>query len=96
MANRINSIVQDLGQVTIELIKATGSCQISLNNNFVLRDVSDSVRGVGEKCANVLSSLNAATTVSGILGDLDTTIMFSTSGIFNADAEIFADHRETF
>merc|ERR1712106_951383 len=75
--------------------------------SFVLRDVSDSARNVGERCANVLSSLNAiargthalenaANTVSGILGDLDTTIMFATAGTLNADAddEVFADHRE--
>lgn len=38
---------------------------------------------------------NAANTVSGILGDLDTTIMFATAGTLNADNdEVFADHRE--
>ena len=39
---------------------------------------------------------NAANTVSGILGDLDTTIMFATAGTLNADndEEAFADHRE--
>merc|ERR1740128_966810 len=107
LAMRIKSSVQDLGQVTIELVKATGSCQMSQNDSFVQRDVSDSARQVGEKCANVLSSLNAiargthalenaANTVSGILGDLDTTIMFATAGTLNADAddEVFADHRE--
>merc|ERR1740128_59676 len=107
LAMRIKSSVQDLGQVTIELVKATGSCQMSQNDSFVLRDVSDSARNVGERCANVLSSLNAiargthalenaANTVSGILGDLDTTIMFATAGTLNADAddEVFADHRE--
>merc|ERR1712106_859820 len=104
MANRIKTTVQDLGQVTIELVKATGSCQMSSNDSFVLRDVSDSARNVGERCANVLSSLNAmakgthalenaANTVSGILSDLDTTIMFATAGTLNADTddEIFAD-----
>merc|ERR1719391_1923949 len=107
MANRIKSSVQDLGQVTIELVKATGSCQITPNDSFVLRDVSESARNVGDRCANVLSSLNAiargthalenaANTVSGILGDLDTTIMFATAGTLNADQddEVFADHRE--
>merc|ERR1740128_753612 len=107
LAMRIKSSVQDLGQVTIELVKATGSCQMSQNDSFVLRDVSDSARNVGERCANVLSSLNAiargthalenaANTVSGILGDLDTTILFATAGTLNADAddEVFADHRE--
>merc|ERR1719347_1239586 len=107
MANRIKSSVQDLGQVTIELVKSTGSCQTAQNDSFVLRDVSENARNVGERCANVLSSLNAiargthalenaANTVSGILGDLDTTIMFATAGTLNADAddEVFADHRE--
>ena len=103
MANRIKSSVQDLGQVTIELVKSTGSCQTAQNDSFVLRDVSENARNVGEKCSNVLSTLNAlargthalenaANTVSGILGDLDTTIMFATAGTLNADMdeEIFA------
>ena len=38
--------------------------------------------------------INAASTVSGIIGDLDTTIMFATAGTLNADSEeSFADHR---
>merc|ERR1719447_1762934 len=105
LAMRIKSSVQDLGQVTIELVKATGSCQITPNDSFVLRDVSESARNVGDRCANVLSSLNAiargthalenaANTVSGILGDLDTTIMFATAGTLNADQddEVFAEN----
>ena len=103
MTNRIKSSIQDLGNATIDLVKATGSCQLSPNDSFVLRDVSDGARNVGEKCAFVLASLNAiargthalenaANTVSGILGDLDTTIMFATAGTLNADLEdeIFA------
>jgi len=38
--------------------------------------------------------INAASTVSGIIGDLDTTIMFATAGSLNADNdELFGDHR---
>lgn len=38
--------------------------------------------------------INAASTVSGIIGDLDTTIMFATAGTLNADPdESFNDHR---
>merc|ERR1719225_236198 len=100
IGTRIRSSVKELGNSTIELIKATGSCQMSPQDSFALRDVS-------EKCSYVLSALsaassgthaleNAANTVSGILGDLDTTIMFATAGTLNADndEEIFADHRE--
>jgi talin len=46
---RIRSTVQGLGQSTIELVKATGNCQMSPNDTFVLRDVSESARSVGEK-----------------------------------------------
>merc|ERR1719431_158142 len=105
LAMRIKSTVQDLGQVTIELVKATGSCQMTPNDSFVLKDVSETARNVGDQCANVLSSLNAisrgthalenaANTVSGILGDLDTTIMFATAGTLNADQDddVFADN----
>ena len=109
LAERIKSSVQDLGQVTIELVKAAGSVQLSPGDTFVLRDVSDRARHVGEKCANVLSSLNAiargthalenaANTVSGIIGDLDTTIMFATAGSLNAenDDELFAGKTTLF
>ena len=38
--------------------------------------------------------INAASTVSGIIGDLDTTIMFATAGSLNTDNDdMFADHR---
>merc|ERR1719278_1305886 len=107
MGQRIRVSVQELGQATIELVKATGSCQIAPKDSHVLRDVSENARSVSEKCSTVLSALsaantgthaleNAANTVSGILDDLDTTIMFATAGTLNADVddESFADHRE--
>ncbi len=131
IGQRIRSSVQELGQVTIELIKATGNCQLTPHDSFALRDVSDNARNVGEKvrihtnrlrflknvfvlniwlffqCSVVLAALNAANqgthalenaanTVSGIIGDLDTTIMFATAGTLNAEDgdDAFADHRE--
>ncbi|VVC41903.1 FERM conserved site,Vinculin/alpha-catenin,PH domain-like,IRS-type PTB domain,Talin, central,Ubiquitin- [Cinara cedri] len=40
--------------------------------------------------------INAASTVSGIIGDLDTTILFATAGTLHAENEneTFSDHRE--
>ena len=98
MGQRIRVSVQELGQATIELVKATGSCQVAPKDSHVLRDVSENARSVSEKCSHVLSALkdantgttalvNAANTVSAILGDLDTTIMFATAGTLNADAD---------
>merc|ERR1719266_1944195 len=106
-SHRIRGSVRELGTVTIELIKATGTCQMSPQDSFALRDVSESGRSVGEKCEQVLHALKAAAigigvldgavkTVSGIIGDMDTTIMFASAGTLNADHEgkEFADHRE--
>merc|ERR1712223_815097 len=107
IGTRIRSSVKELGNSTIELIKATGTCQMSPQDSFALRDVSESGRSVGEKCEAVLHALKAAAigigvldgavkTVSGIIGDMDTTIMFASAGTLNADndGEEFADRRE--
>ena len=48
-SHRIRGSVRELGTVTIELIKATGTCQMSPQDSFALRDVSESGRSVGEK-----------------------------------------------
>ena len=49
IGTRIRSSVKELGNSTIELIKATGSCQMSPQDSFALRDVSENARSVGEK-----------------------------------------------
>ena len=51
-SHRIRGSVRELGTVTIELIKATGTCQMSPHDSFALRDVSESGRSVGEKVSN--------------------------------------------
>jgi talin len=55
--------------------------------SFVLAMLQSSSQGT-QAC------INAAHTVSGIIADLDTTIMFATAATVNADGdESFADHR---
>ena len=58
VGQRIRSSVQELGQVTIELIKATGTCQLTPHDSFALRDVSDNARNVGEKVRYSVSLKN--------------------------------------
>ena len=48
-SQRIRHSVKELGTVTIELIKATGTCQMTPTDSFALRDVSETGRSVGEK-----------------------------------------------
>ena len=108
VSSRIRTGVQELGRACLELVKSGGACQMApQGDTFAQRDVSDSARHVSEKVSQVLAALqagsrgtqaciNAASTVSGIIGDLDTTIMFATAGTLHAEneEESFANHRE--
>jgi len=107
IAHRLRSSVHELGQTCIELLKSGGACQAAPRDTFAQRDLGESARHVGEKASHVLAALqassrgtqaciNAASTVSGIIGDLDTTIMFATAGTLNSENEDenFSDHRE--
>ncbi|XP_043217689.1 talin-2-like isoform X2 [Amphibalanus amphitrite] len=108
ISNRLHSSVQDLGQSCVGLVKAGGSCQAAPADPTAQREVLEANKVVQDKVAQVLSALqagsrgtqaciNAASTVSGIIGDLDTTIMFATAGTLPAENEedTFSDHRET-
>ncbi|XP_076033858.1 talin_middle and talin-RS domain-containing protein rhea isoform X2 [Oratosquilla oratoria] len=107
VAGRLKSSVHELGQSCMDLVKTGGHCQAAPKDTFVQRDLAEAARLVGEKVSHVLAALqagsrgtqaciNAASTVSGIIGDLDTTIMFATAGTLNAEneEENFSDHRE--
>ena len=107
IATRLRSSVHELGKSCIELVKSGGACQSAPQDTFCQRDMAEAARHTGEKVVHVLAALqagsqgtqaciNAASTVSGIIGDLDTTIMFATAGTLNAenDDDCFSDHRE--
>uniref|UniRef100_A0A3Q2UDK8 Talin 2a n=1 Tax=Fundulus heteroclitus TaxID=8078 RepID=A0A3Q2UDK8_FUNHE len=103
---QIKSRVQELGHGCIYLVQKAGALQISPSDSFTKRELIDCARAVTEKVSLVLSALQAgnkgtqacitaASAVSGIIADLDTTIMFASAGTLNAENdESFADHRE--
>lgn len=63
------------------------SLLVSLQVSHVLASLQAGNRGT-QAC------ITAASAVSGIIADLDTTIMFATAGTLNREnAETFADHR---
>ncbi|CAF3837471.1 unnamed protein product [Rotaria magnacalcarata] len=107
LATRIKSVVADLGLTCIELIEKLGLYQQNNHDYNLKHTVENLCQKVIEKISYVLAALqtsargtqaciNAASTVSGIIADLDTTILFATAGTLNAeqDGETFADHRE--
>ncbi|KAL0267697.1 UNVERIFIED_CONTAM: hypothetical protein PYX00_009891 [Menopon gallinae] len=108
VSTRIRSGIQMLGKGCLDLVKAGNNCQIApLGDQYAQRDVAEAAKHVSERVSQILAALqagsrgtqaciNAASTVSGIIGDLDTTIMFATAGTLHAENEndTFADHRE--
>uniref|UniRef100_A0A8C3LN66 Talin 2 n=1 Tax=Chrysolophus pictus TaxID=9089 RepID=A0A8C3LN66_CHRPC len=103
---QIKSRVQELGHGCIFLVQKAGALQICPTDSYTKRELIECARAVTEKVSLVLSALQAgnkgtqacitaASAVSGIIADLDTTIMFATAGTLNAENnESFADHRE--
>uniref|UniRef100_A0A672JTN7 Talin-2 n=1 Tax=Salarias fasciatus TaxID=181472 RepID=A0A672JTN7_SALFA len=95
-----------LGHGCIFLVQKAGALQITPSDSFTKRELIECARAVTEKVSLVLSALQAgnkgtqacitaASAVSGIIADLDTTIMFASAGTLNAENdESFADHRE--
>uniref|UniRef100_A0A670KKI0 Talin 2 n=2 Tax=Podarcis muralis TaxID=64176 RepID=A0A670KKI0_PODMU len=103
---QIRTRVQELGHSCIFLVQKAGALQICPTDSYTKRELIECARAVSEKVSLVLSALQAgnkgtqacitaASAVSGIIADLDTTIMFATAGTLNAENnESFADHRE--
>ncbi|KAJ8417322.1 hypothetical protein AAFF_G00285490 [Aldrovandia affinis] len=104
---QIKTRVQELGHGCIFLVQKAGALQVTPTDGFTKRELIECARAVTEKVSMVLSALQAgnkgtqacitaAGAVSGIIADLDTTIMFASAGTLNAENdESFADHRES-
>uniref|UniRef100_A0A7N6FBI3 Talin 2b n=1 Tax=Anabas testudineus TaxID=64144 RepID=A0A7N6FBI3_ANATE len=102
---QIKTRVQELGHGCIYLVQKAGALQLSPTDSFSKRELIECARTVTEKVSLVLSALQAgnkgtqacitaASAVSGIIADLDTTIMFASAGTLNPEnEESFADHR---
>ncbi|XP_028827701.1 talin-1 isoform X6 [Denticeps clupeoides] len=106
IGSHIKKQVTELGYSCTGLVSKAGALQCSPNDTITKKELIDSARKVSEKVSHVLAALQAgnrgtqacitaASAVSGIIADLDTTIMFATAGTLNREnAETFADHRE--
>ncbi|XP_061468480.1 talin-1 isoform X2 [Rhineura floridana] len=103
----IKNRVQELGHGCAALVTKAGALQCSPSDAYTKKELIECARRVSEKVSHVLAALQAgnrgtqacitaASAVSGIIADLDTTIMFATAGTLNREnAETFADHRES-
>lgn len=97
---------QKLGTACIDTVRVADIRKKYPQDQQTQRELADRSRVVIERVDEVLAALhegsrgtqaciNAANTVSGIIGDLDTTILFATSGSLNpSEAKDFSAHRE--
>ncbi|KAL3090978.1 hypothetical protein niasHS_007353 [Heterodera schachtii] len=109
LSQRLKMSVQKLGTVLIELIKFGAQRrnyptdqrvyqQLSQHSVLIQERIREIVAVLSEGSQGTQACINAAQTVSGIIGDLDTTILFATSGSLNpqlAPGAEFGDHRDT-
>ncbi|NXI51099.1 TLN1 protein, partial [Chloroceryle aenea] len=105
IGSHIKHRVQELGHGCAALVTKAGALQCSPSDVYTKKELIESARKVSEKVSHVLAALQAgnrgtqacitaASAVSGIIADLDTTIMFATAGTLNREnSETFADHR---
>ncbi|KAH9369268.1 hypothetical protein HPB48_012344 [Haemaphysalis longicornis] len=75
--------------------KERSNCTFCSNLVCVLCEVSHILAALQAGSRGTQACINAASTVSGIIGDLDTTIMFATAGTLHSEREgdQFVDHR---
>ncbi|CAF3755907.1 unnamed protein product [Rotaria sordida] len=96
----IKNIVQDLGLISIELIDKLGQNNIKNDLNIlcqkIIEKISYVVTVLQESVHGIQACINASSTINTIITDLDTRILFTTSGTLNSEHvnETFSDHRE--
>jgi talin len=94
LAQKLKVAIQKLGTACIELVKIGGQRRSHPYDERIQKQLYSASETVVERVEEVLAALhegsrgtqaciNAANTVSGIIGDLDTTILFATSGSLN-------------
>ncbi|XP_072517267.1 talin-2a isoform X2 [Salminus brasiliensis] len=95
---QIKTRVQELGHGCIVMVQKAGALQICPSDSITKQELIECARVVTKKAGNkgTQACITAASAVSGIIADLDTTIMFASAGTLNAeiDTDSFADHRE--
>ncbi|VIO95611.1 Talin 1, putative [Brugia malayi] len=93
LAQKLRVAVQKLGTACIEERVLD---DLSRGSQTVVERVQEVLAALHEGSRGTQACINAANTVSGIIGDLDTTIMFATAGSLNPqrDSENFGNHRE--
>uniref|UniRef100_A0A1I8B1N6 Vinculin n=1 Tax=Meloidogyne hapla TaxID=6305 RepID=A0A1I8B1N6_MELHA len=112
LRQKLKTCVQNLGMACIELVKIGSRRRTFPNDQRLFNQLSQQSSLIEERIREVLvvlsdgargtlACVNAAQTVSGIIGDLDTTIMFATSGSLNppspcevAVSAPIVDHRD--
>ncbi|CAF5195768.1 unnamed protein product, partial [Rotaria magnacalcarata] len=100
LAVHIKNIVKDLGLVFIELIEKLGRDNSNSDLDILYRKLIEKISYIltvlRGSAHGIEACITAASAVSSIITDLDTTILYANSGSLNSEHvdESFSDHRE--
>ncbi|NXG73410.1 TLN1 protein, partial [Baryphthengus martii] len=96
IVSHIKYQVQELGHGCAALVTKFGALQCSLNDAYTKKELIMSNMLVALQAGNqrTQACITAASAASGIIPDLNTTIMFAMTGTLNQkNSETFTDHR---
>ncbi|NWW54527.1 TLN1 protein, partial [Pedionomus torquatus] len=103
IGSHIKHQMQDLDHDCAALVTKAGALQCSPSHAYTKKELIGSMHKVSEKVSGLergagnhrtQACITAASTLSGIIAYLDTTIMFATAGILSREnSNSFADHR---
>lgn len=105
---KLKIIIQEFGKLCINLVHLAGQYQNKPNDKILKKEFLDQIEGVNRKASHLLlafetnlkgtqACIHASTAVNAIISDLDTVILFATSGTLTSESEtdIFNNHRES-
>jgi talin len=105
---KLKIIIQELGKLCINLVHLAGQYQNKSNDKILMKEFLSQIDNVNRKSAQLLlafeanlkgtqACIHASTSVNAIIADLDTVILFATSGTLTSEQEsdIFNNHRES-
>ncbi|XP_014214953.1 talin-2 [Copidosoma floridanum] len=106
VSTELRTSARELGKACSDMVQVAGTYKIKSDDTCVQKEIFECSKAISEKVSQILEILqaeshgtqtciNAASVISGVIGDLDTTIMFATAGSLHAENknDSFANHR---
>lgn len=106
VGDELKANIQTLGDGCKHLVLCAGHCQSSPDDQYIKKDLTEKAKDVSLQVARIMTDLqkgsvgtkacvDALTMLSGLIGDIDTNMMFAETGTLNPDdGSKFNAHRD--